>query len=307
MRASAIPLVTIAIPTYNRADSFLRYAIDSALKQTYQNVEIIIADNCSTDNTDNLVKKYSDPCLKYFRQQKNIGATNNFKFCLEQAKGDYFLMLHDDDLIDEDFVEACMIKANYSKEFGVIRTGTRVIDETGKVLSESFNNVEGLSIEEFLRGWFSYKTSLYLCSTLFNTNKLRETGGLHSKQELLQDCVAIVKLAYTYGRVDVREIKASFRKHSNEITFAVGAKKWGEDFLDLLQLICSLPLENKNHLCKEGERFFATLTYNRAKAIPSRLKRFNAYLSIFRLFKYRYLPPPLKGLIHRFKKIVQSK
>ena len=55
------PLVTIGIPTYNRADHYLREALTSALSQTYANLEIIVSDNCSTDSTQTLVKGLPDP------------------------------------------------------------------------------------------------------------------------------------------------------------------------------------------------------------------------------------------------------
>ena len=102
------PLVTIGIPTYNRADGYLKDAIESALNQTYANLEIIISDNCSSDDTGLIVESFNDPRIKYYRHNENIGANNNFNFCLKKASGIFFLLLHDDDLIDEDFVELCM-------------------------------------------------------------------------------------------------------------------------------------------------------------------------------------------------------
>ena len=221
------PLITIGIPTYNRANSYLKQAIDSALNQTYQNIEIIVADNCSIDNTEALVGSFSDPRIRYHRHQMNIGPNNNFNFCLEQATGDYFLLFQDDDAIDEDFIESCMRGANYVTDLGIIRTGTRVIDSGGNVLLQCPNMVKNLPFEDFLLGWFRHKTAWYLCSTLFNTEKLREIGGFQSKHQLLQDGMAIAQLAAKYDRADVEEIKASFRKHGNAITLAVDVKDFG--------------------------------------------------------------------------------
>ena len=62
------PLVTIGIPTYNRGDGYLREALESALAQTYENLEIVVSDNCSTDNTGEVVEAYDDPRVSYFRQ-----------------------------------------------------------------------------------------------------------------------------------------------------------------------------------------------------------------------------------------------
>ena len=99
--------VTVGIPTYNRADSYLKNALKSALAQRYENFEIVVSDNCSKDHTQALVEQMDDGRIRYFRQEKNIPANDNFNFCLQQARGDYFLLLHDDDLIDPDFVAAC--------------------------------------------------------------------------------------------------------------------------------------------------------------------------------------------------------
>lgn len=96
MHSKAQPLSTIAIPTYNRANSYLREAIRIAMNQTYPNIESIISDNCSMDNTETVVKNFKDHRIRYFRQGKNIGGNNNFNFCPSQAKGKYFLLLMDD-------------------------------------------------------------------------------------------------------------------------------------------------------------------------------------------------------------------
>ena len=77
------PLVTIGIPTYNRADS-LSEAIHSAINQSYQNIEVIISDNASTDNTKTICTQIEskDNRIKYVRQKKNIGSVNNFNAVL---------------------------------------------------------------------------------------------------------------------------------------------------------------------------------------------------------------------------------
>ena len=79
------PLVTIGIPTYNRADGYLKEAIESVINQTYSNLEIIISDNCSSDDTGLVVKSFKDQRIHYYRHDENIGANNNFNFCLKKS------------------------------------------------------------------------------------------------------------------------------------------------------------------------------------------------------------------------------
>jgi glycosyltransferase involved in cell wall biosynthesis len=290
MTRDTLPLVTIGIPTYNRADDYLRQTLQSALDQTYQNVEIVVSDNCSTDDTESVVKSLSDSRTRYFRHGENIGANENFNFCLEQAEGDYFLLLHDDDLIDDDFVDACMKAANYDCDVGIIRTGTRTIDSLGKVLTESPNHVGGLSTVDFFRGWFAGKTVLYLCSTLLNTKRLRESGGFNSKHQLFQDVIAEVQLAAKFGRADVQDVKASFRKHAATRTFSHKVSAWCEDSLMLLDIMCDLVPEDAALVRREGIRFLSMLNYNRASAIQSPTQRLLTYLMVYRRFGYRYSP-----------------
>ena len=116
--------------------------------------------------------------------------------------------------------------------------------------------------KNFFRGWFVSKTAFYPCSSLFNTEKLKEIGGFHPENNLFHDGFIIVKLVAKFNRVDVREIKASFRKHPDEITFAVKVKNWSEDSLLLLDEMCNLVLEEYRAIVrKEGMRFFAYLNY----------------------------------------------
>lgn len=300
------PLVTIAIPTYNRADGYLKVALQCALDQTYPNVEVIVSDNCSTDRTPQFIGSFNDPRLVYHRHEKNIGPANNFNFCLKQARGHYFLLLSDDDMIDPDFVETCMKQAGFSTEYAIIRTGVRVIDEHGHVVRESPNGVKDLPFEQFLLGWFHNRTSWYLCNTLFHTEKLREIGGLQSRHNLLQDGVAIVKLSSRAKRLDVEEVKASFRKHSGEITFAVKVRDWAEDFRDLLELIRVSVGANSEEVLREGKRFFSSLSYKRASAVRDPVSRWTAYLTVWRIFDYEFLPPPITRIVDKVARIGRS-
>jgi glycosyltransferase involved in cell wall biosynthesis len=89
-------LVSIIIPTYNRG-YILSRAIESVLNQTYQNTEIIIVDDCSTDNTEEIVKKFSDSRIQYISHSKNRGASAARNTGIKTAKGDFIAFLDSDD------------------------------------------------------------------------------------------------------------------------------------------------------------------------------------------------------------------
>jgi glycosyltransferase involved in cell wall biosynthesis len=288
MSFSFRPLVTIAIPTYNRAGGYLGLALQSASGQTYPDIEILVADNASTDGTGDLVRSYADPRIRYIRHAANIGANNNFNFCVREARGKYFLLLHDDDLIDPDFVEVCM-DAVGTGDAGLVRTGTRIIDSVGNVVREAPNRAGGLSgAADFFLGWFEGKTELYLCSTLFHTDRLREIGGFNSKTHLFQDVVAEVQLAARWGRAEVFDIKASFRRHEANNGRAARIGDWVEDSLYLLDHMTSLSPRRGPLVRQRGVEYFAYQNYNRlAKHDAANIR---AYFMIYRLFEYRVSP-----------------
>lgn len=103
------PLVSIGIPTYNRA-SLLHRSVDSALSQDFENVEIIISDNASTDETPQICQSYCarDKRIKYLRQPMNLGPTKNYNEVLKNASGTFFMWLGDDDWIDTSYVRTCV-------------------------------------------------------------------------------------------------------------------------------------------------------------------------------------------------------
>jgi glycosyltransferase involved in cell wall biosynthesis len=105
---SAQPLVTVGIPTRNRAASLLR-AVESVLAQDWYELEILISDNGSTDDTQTFCERLArdEPRVRYFRQSENIGAEANFREVLRRARGEFFMWLADDDWIDPSYVSQC--------------------------------------------------------------------------------------------------------------------------------------------------------------------------------------------------------
>jgi len=284
------PLVSIGICTYNRADSYLRNALQSAVDQTYPNLEIVVSDNCSVDHTEELVRSFDDPRIRYFKQERNLGVNGNFNFALQEARGAYFLLLHDDDLIDPDFCATCMDAAGDRTDYGILRTGIRIIDADGNTVGERPNDAEGLPPVEFFLAWFAEKTALYLPNTLYNTERLKALGGFQSKTELFQDVVASVRLATRYGRVDVRDIKASFRRHGSNSGAAQAVERWLEDSLHVLDVMCEEMPESEVRLRKEGLPYFTLINYRHTRSITSPIERTKMYWWVYQRCGYRYSP-----------------
>jgi len=109
MTDHSLPLVSIGIPTFNRASSLVT-AIESVLKQTYPNIQLLISDNASIDETQSICENFckNDVRVTYIRQKSNLGATNNFKEVLKHSNGEFFMWLGDDDWIDDNYIAKCI-------------------------------------------------------------------------------------------------------------------------------------------------------------------------------------------------------
>lgn len=92
------PFFSIAIPTFNRSDLF-PHAIQSILKQTFQDFEIIVSDNCSVDDTPRVAKQFEDPRVRYVRTPQHFTIADNWEFARSHAVGQLILMLSDDDAL----------------------------------------------------------------------------------------------------------------------------------------------------------------------------------------------------------------
>jgi glycosyltransferase involved in cell wall biosynthesis len=310
------PLVTIGIPTYNRAASTLGESLRSALAQTYPEIEVLVSDNASSDDTPHFVEAFRNPRLRYFRHETGMGPNNNFNFLVEQTRGAYYLMLHDDDVLDPDMIATCMDAARDATGYGIIRSGTRLIDAEGRLLSEWPNGAAGLGTPEFFRAWFAGDTTLYLCSTIFNTAHLRAMGGFHSPRNLFQDVVAAFYLAAHHGRLDVREVKASFRVHTNILYSRARIRDWCDDSLYLLDTMCGLVPEDAA-LRAEGTRYLCHKMYTYTSRLPSLIERLLTYRKIARRFGHVYSPaaflwgrhvrPRLAGAGRRLRRLLPAR
>ena len=104
------PLVSVGIPVYN-GERFIRQALDSVLRQTYDNLEVIISDNASTDKTGEICLEYAarDRRIQYHRSPVNLGVIANFRRAFELSAGDYFMWAAADDVRPTTAVEDCVV------------------------------------------------------------------------------------------------------------------------------------------------------------------------------------------------------
>lgn len=172
-----LPLVSVIIPTYNSQNSVCR-AIDSCLNQTYKDIEIIVIDDGSTDNTKEILQKYSDePRLKYaYQENQERSAARNHG--LNIAKGDFIQFLDSDDVIYKDKLEKQVDFLYHNQTYIMVYCGSEYKDENNKVISTLEKKYQGKIQKKLLRGNF-----MTIHSPLIRKNNIRFSQELNMLED----------------------------------------------------------------------------------------------------------------------------
>src|SRR4029079_986590 len=138
------PKLSIGLPVYN-GENFLAQAVDSILVQDFRDFELIISDNASTDRTAEICRRYaeSDPRVRYVRFEKNQGASRNFCYAFELARGEYFKWAAHDDICAQGFFRRCVERLDASgSEVVLVYPRTQMINEFGVPIPWNIETVE---------------------------------------------------------------------------------------------------------------------------------------------------------------------
>ncbi|MCS6846149.1 MAG: glycosyltransferase [Anaerolineae bacterium] len=208
-----MPKVSILIATYNRAD-LLPATLDSALTQTYRDIEVIVSDNASTDNTPELMQTYvaRDPRVKYIRRSVNEGPIVNYHTALKVATGDYIAFLDSDDLFHPTKIERQLECFNARPlDMGLVHTHFYYIDGLGRPTHRVKFLSEGDLFEPLLR----YEAQIWFGSVLFRRKCIERTGLLDASVIQAADVDYLLRATRLGFKVGcVREALYSHRHHS---------------------------------------------------------------------------------------------
>jgi glycosyltransferase involved in cell wall biosynthesis len=224
--------VTIIIPTYNQA-TYLATAIKSALQQDYANLEIVIADDCSSDETLEIVQKFiNDERLKYYRNETNLGKTANYRHALyELASGDWVLNLDGDDyLTDNNYISFAIQQISRYENVVLFAAGVESAQQNGFRSQKKHRLVDEQicmkGINLFLN-WHRYKiphlTSLYhrrtACQIGFYTVDISST-----------DWESLLRLVLQGNVILSERIAGVWRKHNNNLSLAMDFHQFVTNF-----------------------------------------------------------------------------
>lgn len=213
------PLVSVCIPAYNNAE-YIRDTIDSILNQTYRNIELIVADDCSTDRTAEVVEAVQDERVKLYRNEKNLGMAGNWNHCLELASGEYIKLICADDMIDKDAIEREARAMQEHPTANLVESDTRLVDMEGKKTG-AFKRYHKSGLVD---GRKAAKAALLMqnffgapVNNMIRRSALLKVGGFDERFTYILDFDLWVSIACTGDIYIIHEFLNSFRirKDSN--------------------------------------------------------------------------------------------
>lgn len=243
LAADAEPLVSIVMPTYKT--EHLHQALESALNQTYRNLEILICDDCPTDAIENIAREYGqfDPRVRYLRNPdagKDIGRLNHV-LCMKEARGEYIKFLNDDDLLDIECVERMLKAFSDYPDISLVTSKRQRIDQHGSPLADIAATQAPVAADSMIEG-LSLGTALMLSqinfvgepsTVLFRRDDMIEvTPDFMSLDEQpiawASDVAIFLNLALRGNTVYLIQPLSSFRIHGEQTQVLYGAAAQGE-------------------------------------------------------------------------------
>lgn len=194
-------LVSIAIPAYKSA--FLAEAIQSALGQDYSHLELVVVDDCSPDNLAGIVRSFDDPRIRYVRNDVNLGresVADNWNKCLDLVRGEYFVLLCDDDVLLPNMVSSMLALAKSHPECGMFHAGRTVLKKSGEQINDDCWPEEE-NAEDFINAKFEGKRKHTITEFFYKTDYIRSEKYAVYPVGYYSDDVTILKLCMRQGKM----------------------------------------------------------------------------------------------------------
>jgi len=212
-----MPKVSVIIPTYNRS-GLLREAIASVLKQSFEDLEVIIVDDGSTDDTRTVVESIDDCRVKYF-YKSNGGAPSARNLGLRKSRGEFIAFLDHDDLWPENYLEVMVAHMEKNKEFGLVYSPITVIHPDGKQ-TKSYKRPEGksgwITLDLFKRGF------VWTSATVIRKSAFKNFYYDESLSASYEDGDYFLRLSTRTPFLFVRDVEAIRRNHTENLSRKVG-------------------------------------------------------------------------------------
>lgn len=204
-------LISIVLPVYN-GEKYLRESIESVIAQTYKNWELLILDDCSTDDSSDIAKEYEaqDDRIHYYRNEKNLRLPRNLNRGFSLSKGKYLTWTSDDNRFrPKALEEMCRaLKTNVGAQF--VFASCRIIDENGK-------EIEYIMVDKSSQKKIVGMNPVGACF-MYTRRAYEEIGEYNPELTLVEDFDYWQRLYTKYGAITIKDILYEYRWHDGALT-----------------------------------------------------------------------------------------
>lgn len=213
-------LVSVIMSNYNTPEEYLREAIESILNQTYSDFEFIIVDDCSTDNSLEIIESYSDPRITIIRNEQNVGITKSLNRALKVAKGEFVARMDADDICLAQRFQKQVEFLNQNSDVIVCGVWVELFGEGVKYLKEKYSK-KSLPERELLQInlLFGNHTNIIHPTAMFNHKLLQKNGIEYNEKYIYAQDFRMWVECSKYGEcANVPEILFKYRIHNKAVS-----------------------------------------------------------------------------------------
>lgn len=229
--------VDVLMATYN-GEKYIEEQIESILNQTYKNIQLIISDDCSTDRTREILKKYeNNEKIKIFYQEENLGYVKNFEFLLKNVKNDLYMLSDQDDVWKSEKIEKAVEKLR-TENLNLVFGDLEVVDENLNTIYKSFDKY--MKVDRKINKCIGNYKLQYLyncitgCTILSKKEFLKEILPLPTDSKYMLHDYWIGLIVSLHGKIGyINETYIKYRQHGNN---QVGTGKQTYKFKKLNQV-----------------------------------------------------------------------
>jgi glycosyltransferase involved in cell wall biosynthesis len=226
--SNTLPLVTVIIPCFNR-EKFIKSTLESVMNQTYKNMEIIVIDDGSTDNTRDIINKYEDTIkILEHSNRSNKGQSASINLGLKHSKGEYIAILDSDDLFIKNKIEQQVSFLINNNEIGLVYSNGFAIDINGAKLYKLYSkdHKETNIPEKILLNCYFLVPS----NSLIRRTAFEKAGEFDESLRSAQDHDMAIRLAEITKFAYLDEYLFCYRRHNDSISVKNAELRWRNGF-----------------------------------------------------------------------------
>lgn len=263
-----VPMVSVIVPNYNHS-KYLKERIGSILSQTYDDFELILLDDCSTDDSRDILLSYKDNphVSRIIINDKNSGSPfSQWKKGMDAAVGKYVWIAESDDSAEPSFLEKTIAQLEVHPEAQICLTGSKIIDGDGN-LRHDYDNEFDLWAED--RQAYVFSSDFYLRSHMLSVNSVynasmvlfRKTGDSDLRYTKMRYCgdwlFWIEQIRKGAAVIEIHEKLNHFRKHGTNVT-SLGTEEWVSfrEICIVKRILCEEVLKDKELIWKDRANLY---------------------------------------------------